>query len=65
MKIFDSLKTLNKYHDIYKTLSESQQNEFAFQVDTLFDMKSVSEEGAFENYKITEKELLHIQSKLV
>lgn len=65
MKIFDSLNTINKYHDIYKSLDSHKQEQFSQAVFGLFDHKQVSEEGVFSVFKITENDLKQIKSLLV
>jgi hypothetical protein len=64
MKVFDSLKTMNKYHDFYKSMNALQQDEFSKAVFGLFEEKQISEDGVYQTFLITEKDLIEIGSKV-
>jgi hypothetical protein len=64
MKVFDSLKTMNKYHDFYNSMTAIQQDEFSKAVFGLFEEKQISDDGVFPSFLITEKDLIEIGSKI-
>lgn len=65
MKVFDSFKTTVAYHNIYKNLNSAQAVQFEKDVYNLFEKKQISDDGEYNTFKITEKDLEEIKSQLV
>ena len=64
MKMFHNTETMNLYHNIYKNLNVMQQSDFQTKVFSLFKDKSISEDGKYDNFKITKSDLLTIKETL-
>ena len=57
INIFESRKGMLKFARISNSLSGSARAVFTSAVKDLFDRKSVSENGQYDSFKITEKDL--------
>jgi len=57
MRIYDSLKTIHYVHDLNKSLSDEEKVEFVAELTALFHKKQVSEDGEYDNYKITKEDV--------
>lgn len=65
MKMYDSLATINFAHSLMNKLgNEVQKVLFSNALRALFDKKQVSEEGEYDTFKITRKDVESVYKEL-
>ncbi len=64
MKIYDSLKTINFTHSLMNKLNDEQRMRYSNALVALFEKKQISEDGEYDNFKITQKDSEEIYNNL-
>jgi hypothetical protein len=55
--MFDSRKTMHRFSNLSNSLEGTKKSNFSKKLTELFDKKIVSEDGEFDNFKVTEKDV--------
>lgn len=63
--MYDSLQTIKHCHDLMKTIkSHTKREKFTAALMTLFDKKQVSEDGEYDNFKLTKEDVDNVYQGL-
>jgi len=65
VNMFEDSKASKFFAELSDMLADRQRNQFSVKVRNLFDKKSVSEEGQYNEFKITVADLKKIASNML
>jgi len=60
MNIFENRKASSFFAEICDVLNSDKRKRFSREIKSLFNLKSVSESGEYQSYKITEDDVLNV-----